>query len=94
MYQNFFFALSILLMFLKMAPAPNFGVFLDFGHPFLTEVDFRINLIHALCTYTTGQIIVFKQVSMKIELKFVKMVSPQVKLKVLKCFETFRKILN
>ena len=23
-----------------MAPAPNFGVFLDFGHPFLTEVDF------------------------------------------------------
>ena len=25
---------------LKMAPAPNFGVFLDFVHPFLTEVDF------------------------------------------------------
>ena len=24
-----------------MVPAPNFGVFLDFVHPFLTEVDFR-----------------------------------------------------
>ena len=23
-----------------MAPAPNFGGFLVFGHPFLTEVDF------------------------------------------------------
>ena len=36
-----FWALSISLQFLKMAPAPNFGVFLDFAHPFLTEVDFR-----------------------------------------------------
>ena len=28
---------------LKMGPAANFGVFLDFVHPFLTEVDFRIS---------------------------------------------------
>ena len=33
-------ALSIFLQFLKMAPAPNFGVFLDFEHPFFAEVDF------------------------------------------------------
>ena len=26
--------------FSKMGPAPNFGVFLDFAHPILTEVDF------------------------------------------------------
>ena len=25
-----------------MAPAPNFGVFLDFVHPFLNEIDFRV----------------------------------------------------
>ena len=25
-----------------MAPTPNFGVFLDFVHPFLTEVDFNM----------------------------------------------------
>ena len=43
-------ALSIFLQFLKMAPAPNFGVFFDFGHPLLTEVDFRMsmNSIHLL----------------------------------------------
>ena len=29
---------------LQMDPTPNFGVFSDFIHPFLTEVDFR-NLI-------------------------------------------------
>ena len=26
-----------------MAPAPNFGVFLDLAYPFLTEVDFSIH---------------------------------------------------
>ena len=36
MYQQFFG-----LQFLKMAPAPNFGVYLDFARSFLTEVDFR-----------------------------------------------------
>ena len=24
-----------------MSPTPNFGVFLDLAHPFLTEVDFK-----------------------------------------------------
>ena len=38
-----FLALSIFLQFLKMAPAPNFGVFLDFARPFLIEVDFSID---------------------------------------------------
>ena len=28
---------------LQMAPTPNFGVFLDFVHPFLTKVDFSNN---------------------------------------------------
>ena len=28
-----------------MATTPNFGVFLDFAHPFLTEVDFRIECL-------------------------------------------------
>ena len=37
-----FLALSIFFQFLKMAPAPNFGVFIDFAHPFLTEVDFSL----------------------------------------------------
>ena len=41
MYQQFL-ALSIFLQFLKMAS--NFGVFLDFAHPFLTEADFTIML--------------------------------------------------
>ena len=36
-----FLALSIFLQFLKMAPAPNFGVFLDLANPYFTEVDFR-----------------------------------------------------
>ena len=31
-----------------MAPAPNFGVFLDFAHPFLTEVDFSNILKNSL----------------------------------------------
>ena len=39
-----FLALSIFLQFLKMAPAPNFGVFLDFAHPFITEVDLSISI--------------------------------------------------
>ena len=29
---------------LQMAPTPNFGVILDFVHPFLTGVDFRTGL--------------------------------------------------
>ena len=33
--------LNIFYQFLKMALAPNFGVFLDFARPFFTEVDFR-----------------------------------------------------
>ena len=39
-------------MFLKMAPATNFEVFLDFGHPFLTEVDFSTNVgkVHFFCS--------------------------------------------
>ena len=40
MYQ-IFLVLIIFLQFLKMAPAPNFGVFLNFAHSFLTEVDFK-----------------------------------------------------
>ena len=28
-----------------MAPAPNFGVFLDLAHPFLTEVDFSLKKV-------------------------------------------------
>ena len=36
-----FLALSIFLQFLKMAPAPNFGVFLDLANPYFTEVDYR-----------------------------------------------------
>ena len=28
-----------------MAPTPNFGVFLDFVHPFLTEVDFKMKIM-------------------------------------------------
>ena len=42
MPQHFFLALSIFVKFLKMAPTPNFGVFSDFVHPFLSEVDFNI----------------------------------------------------
>ena len=30
---------------LQMAIAPNFGVFLDFVHPFLTEVDFNNHIV-------------------------------------------------
>ena len=36
---------STFVQLLKMAPAPNFRVFLDFAHPFLTENDFRICLV-------------------------------------------------
>ena len=47
-----FLVLNIFIQFLKMAPAPNFGVFLDlnFEQPFLTEVDFS-NLKQSLDTY-------------------------------------------
>ena len=38
--------LSIFLQFLKMAPTPNFGVFLDFEHPFLNEVDFKAKTLY------------------------------------------------
>ena len=32
----------------QMDPTPNFGVFSDFIHPFLTEVDFRSSDFHIL----------------------------------------------
>ena len=37
---------NIFLQFLKMAPAPYFGVFLDFAYLFLTEVDFNMHIIY------------------------------------------------
>ena len=42
MYTSNFWALSIFLQVFKMAPSPNFGVFLDVTHSFLTEVDISI----------------------------------------------------